>query len=587
MQKKFSGLIVTVFSCLLASQAFAFHSKMDLRLDERLDKTRAKLVPKTKGLAVVAVLVSADFDYVKWDYVTLTGPEGEVVKSLKCFMSMCVYAVRLEPGNYHLVQLWKSVTQGNMIYTTTAPLGDLGWFKVEVGKVTNLGVIGVAKKPDSDSGTVTGGLGRKSFEIVRYGAHMSAENTAYVNKAIKKDFPGFSTDGVLGWNPQSNFEKLNSIKDLMAVFFQDFSRVIPGGDGKIYFPTALGNVYTLDTSANFGRLDTGVNLHLHALYAERDFYLLGGDAGKLYLYKPGQEEAKIIGEFGQKDFVTDILKYDNQYYAIVLTDGYQAKAYRFSDPEAPVFEKPINISGVKGSLFDDFNVGYLKDYEIEQIDGGFFLKLNEDGLGYFDFKTGESQKVKFPGDVERFSALEDRSLVVVAGETKMSVAPESAAEDTGEAQIQDAPEAKKVKVKKPVKKGVSVLMQSRDWKKWDTLAKLNGDIVSNACFADLKTGYLVLRKNIFDRGRGQYDYLKSQLFKTADGGLTWEGVGEVGAISGDDFEISCRNGKLVLIGRDKPTVQVSKDGGKTWSQNSSIFDIVSDLGKAKEKKPAK
>ncbi len=588
--KIIAGLIVIMLSCFPASQVDAFRSDLKIGKGPPI-KIKKGEKPVARGVVVLATLNSSrGLDYQNWGIITLVNDNSKRTKMdlLHCFVSLCLHSAKVEAGTYSLLH-FANETKGTQVITTlTMPTQSLGKFSVEGGKVTDLGVIGVYMKREINPKPQ---LDRSVDEIDFYVDTTGARYGEYIKDWVA-GHPGFSTEQILHWRQDSGFERLLKVKGLVGALFQDIFRTVRDDNGNIYFPTGLGDIYTLDTAGGFGKLETGADLYLHALYAEKDFFLAGGEAGKLYLYKPGHGDADVIGEFGKDDFVIDILKYDNQYYVLVLTGTSKGQLYRFSSFDSPRFEPmakfSINLTPL--TWFSDFRYVGAKNYvnyRLKQAEGGFFLRLGSKKLGYFDLKSGKLREMVSAESIEDFAIPGDGSLLIVGEETKTAIAEASALEDTGEVQLQGLPES--ARSQKSVKKGSTKLMSSKDWKTWDTLALLSGNIVSNVCFTDPGTAYLVLRKNVYNKKRNAYEYPKSELLKTVDGGRAWHSVGQIGTMPDsqimpdNNFELVCDQSRLVLVDKVMPRLQVSNDGGQTWSL-SSIYDVIV---KSRDKKSGK
>ncbi len=601
-------VLLIFFACMCCAPALAFHPDLASALKKSIGPGQP--AGGRDGVVVFGVLPAEAFDFDEWNSVSIVHKNGAIrrdVSPAHCFPSLCLYVSRIDAGAYQFDQIRKIDPQGK---TVAAPLGDkFGEFTVETGKITNLGIFGLYQ--------VTNEAGRydANFDFGLHAEYMGVQDEQYLHRTITEILPDIKPEsGIIRWNEGSNFAKRLAMKERSRTIFQEFDWIFSARDGGFYFPVVLGSVVKFNMSGNYEQIRTDTSSGFRSFYAEDSLYLIGAEAGRLYLYRPDRKNLEVLRDFGIDSVVADIFKSGKYFYALVLGQKKKLEVYRFSDINLKDFE---NISGdrpyaleLKNSLtfserLDLVNrLGFLPDLdrgkslsswrivEIENYQSrvtprGFYLRLERDKLLHYDFSTEKFSQIPAPSgySIDRFSVYPDGGIVITTKQYEDTI-PVQAAKATAESPQISLEELKKAtRSKKSIKLDLTGVFLLKDGQKWEQLAAVSGRVVSNIYFADAGTAYMVFERQVYDPDKKISNALRKQLYKTSDGGREWKQSGSTDSLKyiSDDIEIRPDGKNLAFISKSGTSLYVTGDEGKTW-QAHSLFDSISGTEKSRKSK---
>lgn len=183
-----------------------------------------------------------------------------------------VFAVSLKPGEYSLSAVRSIIFRGESYYTrSTFADPEFGVFKIEPGKVTDLGTIVYYAKPADDV-----------YKDILVRLPGSAQG-----KVLKDYFPGFANNKeVLTWESDERDDQRFALYASAAQNPTTFSDKVLAPDGSLYLLGKLGVVLRYSANDGFKTLAVDTDLQINA-FAQNDAgdKIAGGFEGALYFQK--------------------------------------------------------------------------------------------------------------------------------------------------------------------------------------------------------------------------------------------------------------------------------------------------------------
>ncbi|GAA0858294.1 hypothetical protein [Aliiglaciecola litoralis] len=226
-----------------------------------------------------------------------------------------VFAVSLKPGEYSISSVRSFIFRGEFYFSRgTGSDPEFGTFKVEAGKVTDLGTMVYYPKPLDD---------RYTDILVR--VPETAQGTILENY-----FPNLAEQhqDVLTWDADERDEQRFLMYASIAQNPIDFTDIIAAPDGSIYMLSKLGVILRYDTNNGFETLavDTDLSLSSFAQNQSGD-RLVGGHEGALF-YQPANGEWHAI-QIPAKASVHHVGFYQENQFDVVYSEEEQVVVARF------------------------------------------------------------------------------------------------------------------------------------------------------------------------------------------------------------------------------------------------------------------
>ncbi|MFT6267987.1 MAG: hypothetical protein ACJAVV_000792 [Alphaproteobacteria bacterium] len=191
-----------------------------------------------------------------------------------------LFAVSLTPGEYSLSAVRSIIFRGESYYTRSSFTDpEFGVFKVQAGKVTDLGTIVYYAKPADDV-----------YNDILVRLPDSAQG-----QVLKDYFPDFANnEEVLTWERDERDEQRFSAYASAAQNPTTFSGEVLAPDGSLYFLGKLGVVLRYSADDGFETLAVDTDLQVNA-FAQNDAgdRIAGGFEGALYFQKAGGDWENI------------------------------------------------------------------------------------------------------------------------------------------------------------------------------------------------------------------------------------------------------------------------------------------------------
>lgn len=252
-----------------------------------------------------------------------------------------VFASPVNAGNYAMSDIMSFYAHGDYLYTKFVSANtQFGLFKVEPGKVTDLGTLIYYPKPQGD----------KYVEV------MLRTQDALPGEVLKRHFPffQFNESEVLGWDVDG---KDDERMDLLASVAQNpvvFNKRYVANDDSIYLLGPLGVILkrTPDGDYEIDAVDSNLPLNSIVTSSGGDI-AVGGKEGTLFLKRAGSEEWQDISLETDMN-VLALHLHQEQFLDVVANTTYDLKVLRANITDTnPAFELVNEFSTRKGWKFSD------------------------------------------------------------------------------------------------------------------------------------------------------------------------------------------------------------------------------------------
>lgn len=494
-------------------------------------------LPAEQGLLVVRIVSNAD-EPERWDWLEIWSVERQKLHSLTPLErvgdasavlvsarveSTTMFAGPLPPGQYRLDAVRSTKTLGTIVQTTTAPLhGPLGTFRIQAGRVTNLGT--VIHQPELNSNAA------QKYLVTQVTAE--AELTAL----LKQRFPVIAAEvlkkPVLGFEAIPDAERKVVILRLARATSAHVNDPREAPWGEVVAGSLLGQVLVRSADGRWRSLDTGYTGEITTVLAlksgdllaagEEGLLLLSADRGRTWSRLPAPD-AGIVEDVDQAE--------DGQCY-LLMRNGSGYGIYRTADPRADSWQRirPMDRMVGVGAVVSSRAALLLKP--------SVAIALPPEQFAWHDPATGEWHSVQ----TGRFTMKEPRLF------TRMRVRADGLLYGPAAGRLAKA-------------HGQRGIVASRDGgKSWEALTTFDESSgVRDVLFTSATAGYaLVYRKGV----EGHL------VMATADGGKSWEERGRLSAPANALFTADA--GRVLLASSGHGAVWASRDLGKSWSLERAL-----------------
>ena len=457
-----------------------------------------------------------------WDFVEIEGDDGSSLTFNPVYDGIsrtALYVGSVPPGRYRFTEF-----SGRIGGVSGRPNDKLGKFNVEAGRVTYLGTLvqQVDELRVSFPGTGTRNL-------LVYDPNPSPDGLPEILDIL---FPGLSgvdrnPQSFIGWDPET-------VPDAAGpALYAEIRKASRGlidpvelSDGSVAFGSLLGQLRLWHPDAGWRRVDIGVNRAIEA-FAELSpgVWLVGGEMGSLRLTTDEGRTWKDAGIPLPYGVVQDIYTMPDGYIYITHYRGTQFTLYRGKMGGGPWQVIQSARFAAPGQLYGS-TPQRMKTYRFGSV---LYTTLPHSNLAVFDTATGVAEIRDMPGPFNHMQLSNDG---VLRGNFEQFI------------------------IWNP--------LESRDGgKSWE--GSTHSRAMLPPAFKDGSFGMGVELQPGFTSGT-------AYLSQTEDGGKTWERTREF-FLSTIWMGYARRTDAFYAYDRVR-TLFVSRDGGKTWKEDSSDAPIT-------------
>lgn len=441
-----------------------------------------------------------------------------------------LFAVSLEPGEYSLSVIRSLIFRGEAYYSRgTATDPEFGVFKVEAGKVTDLGTIVYYAKPSDDVYKDT---------LIR--VPESAQG-----QVLKKYFPQFATgvsnfEEILTWESDERDEQRFGMYASAAQNPMSFSDEIRAPDGSLYFLSKLGVILRYSPEDGFETLAIDSDLEVNA-FAQNDAgdRVAGGFEGALFFQAvDGDWEAVSVPEKATIHYLTF---YQENQFDVVYSVTDKLHVVRFNKEDLTTSSELNTYSYAKGwenvSNFIQPKTKPPKPHNIKSVwvaQNGVkkVLKVNNYRVGRWDpFDASDTESYSFSPDNWEM-AIAPSSLevdaVITAGSVEIGIKspgfwswtgkPSYFSRENEQSPWREMNAHITVCKKDQVMQSNGVCLSDGKGVK---PKKESFSFKSRPWFWDANNGLAIVNFSDFNAWTGQRSS-ETKILKTADGGVSWE-----------------------------------------------------------------
>lgn len=475
-------------------------------------------LPADKGMVVLQICNFQSLGNKNWDVVNVQSTTDNNIYSLERdhsseFFTTGHYAGSLPPGTYQVLSFKSVETKSTVTTTTTAPLlNKLGSFRIETGRLTDLGTVVYYPK--------SGENGKVNFVALPIGGKESQSSVKKLNPVA---YAAVSRNNILGWQDL----KLNLTPAMIAGIMNNLPHLnhpFEAKDGDVFFGGLLGKIYVRSSAGKWKTLDTGTMREIFrvekagdSLYATGENLLLkSSDSGKTWqsIALPIQNESLQFFHIGT----------DGKQYLYFLADRLILNTFK-------LYSRDNDTSDWKLLTTDTYDSGKLIRLLPSMYHFSNSNKLQFTPEEFNNYSLADDKKGVYRDIVNQFHSLhylDDGSMYGV--QIGITLSP----------------------LKNPTFGFYDPVSGNYTLQKNWTHADIN-DIY----FRDSQTGYV----SIF-----LYDDLKSMIQKTTDGGKTWTALPNS---AGTHFVYVTQDGTLLKM-EYQGDVYSSKNDGATWTLEREV-----------------